>query len=134
MSADNGIYVLVTSDEDHEEKQYRVVYASAIENIFDEDICMSQSFPGHSGCKQRAWWPNAQLNFEQVFRYFGSCEVFSSKRSAMAYARELKRAYVRDGGYLEYGVFVFDHSHVSIPFWELEMEQWDRDEVCRKSA
>lgn len=78
MSADNGIYILKTSDE-----QYRVTHAQAIENIFYNH-------------------PEGQYNLGQLIRYFGHCRFTKSKEKAFDIANKMNNDMCT-----EYGVKLF---------------------------
>lgn len=87
MSADNGIYILVTKGE------YRVIHAQAIENLW--------------------WWERDEgslkdgrkLNPKRVIQYFGKAKVFRTNEAAWNEARKLyKKIMQSDIPVLEYGV------------------------------
>ena len=88
MSADNGIYILVTqrypkkNDEGHYENidgsEYRVAICQSIEDIQCSDIVMCL--------------------------LFSESPVFYSEDEAYTYARKLEEEYTKDGDFLEYGI------------------------------
>lgn len=78
MSADNGIYILETTD-----NQYRITHAQAIENIFKD------------------YWNN-KYDLKELIRYFGDCKFTSSKEKALSIAHDLASK-----TYTEYGVKMF---------------------------
>ena len=81
MSADNGIYILVTPTNNGGE-EYRVVHAMAIDNL-DYDV-------------PEGW----DLNPEEVKNYFENTPVFGDEKEALDYAHEL----AKDWPFLEYGI------------------------------
>lgn len=90
MSADNGIYVLKTPAANGADQEFRVIYASAIENIY---------------------WSDTELDLEQLVRYFGRAKVFTNISDALL---EAYRLYAAQGGYVEYGIQILDHSDYRI--------------------
>jgi hypothetical protein len=86
MSADNGIYILVTKGVVGTALyEYRVVEAGAIENIFAED----KHFDAKIG------W-----NTQQIKNYFGKCQVFFDDFTPMKYAFNIEK----ETGWTEYGI------------------------------
>lgn len=93
MSADNGIYILRTNrdrkDTEDENKniiglgfyEYRVAYASAIDNIF-------------------YYKDGSQEYFAKLVSYFGECKIFYNENEAWLYAKEV----YKQEDVLEYGV------------------------------
>jgi hypothetical protein len=81
MSADNGIYILVSPNKDTGFTEYRVIYAQSIDNIHYK--------PNHG-----------DYNKEQLIDYFGKCKFNVSDVDALAFARKLESKY----DYLEYGI------------------------------
>ena len=106
MSADNGVYVLVSRGrrKQHGHKQeYRVVQAQAIENIFT--------------------WPptsdeDCRLDNEQVTRLFGPARVFTDRKIAEGYAQGVFDSF----GYIEYGIVWIDE-FAGLPFPKSEPTQ-----------
>jgi hypothetical protein len=86
MSADNGIYILITKGAEGS-SEFRVAHAQAIENIEWE----KELYGG-------VWNP-----FE-VWRYFKDCEVFTSHTEANNYAINLLTEIISRFGVCEYGV------------------------------
>lgn len=87
MSADNGIYILVT-----EGPEFRVAHCQAIENI--------------------EWQPNYHgLNKEEILVYFATCKVLNNLEDAFNYAKKLSEDYY----VLEYGICILDHEEVLFP-------------------
>ena len=90
MSADNGIYILMTpSSKSGEIFEYRVIEAQAIDNIFYE---------------------NPEGNPEQIISYFGKCIVYYSSDQAQFAAEALYAKILNDDfcPYLEYGIQVIE--------------------------
>lgn len=95
MSADNGIYVLLTITEKGPE--YRVAYAQAIDNIygkFNEELCRYEG------------------DIPAIVSVFGEAKVFHILNEALDFAEEM--AY--DHEYLEDGICVInefkDYGHI----------------------
>jgi hypothetical protein len=81
MSADNGIYILVSPNKETGFTEYRVIYAQSIDNIYFQ--------PDHG-----------DFNTEHLRNYFAKCKFNTSDIDALAYARKLESKY----SYLEYGI------------------------------
>lgn len=73
MSADNGIYVLLTESEKGPE--YRVSYASAIDNIYGEWNDKTAKYNG---------------NIQSIKETFGKVPVFHTLNEALDFAEELE--------------------------------------------
>ena len=73
MSADNGIYVLLTESEKGPE--YRVTYASAIDNIYGEWNVEKARYEG---------------NIQTIQETFGQVPVFYTLNEALDFAEELE--------------------------------------------
>jgi hypothetical protein len=94
MSADNGVYILVTTTGDGSE--YRVAHAQAIENIYwNDDIKDFGEKP----------------NFFEIWRYFKGAQVLDDERDALEVAAEL----LRKQHVCEYGIEMIDA--VSDKYW-----------------
>ncbi len=89
MSADNGVYVLKSPvHPDLGEFEYRVAYATAIENINYE--------------------PNMEgFNTQELKKYFGQCSIFYGRTEALILADRIAQPYE----ILEYGI-----QFISLPF------------------
>ena len=102
MSADNGIYILKTSLPQNasicgDGFEYRVAYHSAIDNVDWDDEKKEQSDDSNVRIKNaREMWKN--------------CKVFLFEKEALAEAAEQYHSFMKDGGYLEYGI-----SFIEIP-------------------
>jgi hypothetical protein len=84
MSADNGIYIGKFSETD-----YRVIEASAIDNIF---------------------WPDGE-NAEYILNYFGNANVCDTLIEAYTEADKMYTEFMNDDfGILEYGISVINFS------------------------
>lgn len=88
MSADNGIYILKTSEGEH-----RVIHAMAIDNI-------------NYDCPE-----GFELEPIETLRYFGSAKVHTTFGEAMLYATGLEQAMHEDNHPLEYGIKVIRTKH-----------------------
>ena len=95
MSADNGIYVLLTETEKGPE--YRVAYTQAIDNIygkFNEELCRYEG------------------NIPSIVSVFGEAKVFHTLNEALDFAEEMEYDYE----YLEDGICVInefkDYGHI----------------------
>lgn len=106
MSADNGVYILVSrgrKTRHGHKKEYRVIHAQAIENIF---WCLN--YP--EGAAEPV------LNRDDVLSYFGEARVFTDRRVAEGYAQRIYDEWMRDVGYVEYGIVWFDEfAHIPFP-------------------
>ena len=95
MSMDNGIYVLLTETEGG--PQYRVAYATAIDNIYGEWNAETAKY-------------NGDLN--AITSTFSESEVFHTLNEALDKAEEIEN----DIGYTEDGICVIsdfkDYSHI----------------------
>lgn len=78
MSADNGIYILKTSD------QYRVIHAQAIENLYWSHIKPY----------------NKELVSTRVIEYYGNSKYTRSEETALKIANYM----AKDTSILEYGI------------------------------
>jgi hypothetical protein len=87
MSADNGIYVLLTESEKGPE--YRVTYANAIGNIYGEWNVEKARYEG---------------NIQTIQETFGQVPVFHTLNEALDFAEELEQNY----DHLEDGVCVIN--------------------------
>lgn len=75
MSADNGIYILSTDSEKGPE--YRVTYASAIDNIYGEWNDKTAKYNG---------------NIQNIKETFGEVPVFYTLNEALDFAEELENS------------------------------------------
>ena len=99
MSADNGVYILITQD--NGEMKYRVAHAGAVEDISHE--------PDHP-----EGHPNG-LNTKHAHLLFGKSEVFTDLDAATEHAESIEDELTKDGDIVEYGVLILDHSDISFP-------------------
>ena len=95
MSADNGIYVLLTETEKGPE--YRVAYAHAIDNIygkFNDELCRYEG------------------DIQSIVSVFGESDVFHTLNEALDFAEEMEQ----NNEYLEDGICVIsdfkDYGHI----------------------
>lgn len=94
MSADNGIYILITAlDETGMVEEYRVAHAAAIDN-FDWYV---ENEPENLGIYMQEVW--------------GNSPIFTDWDSANSYAKELHN----EIGYTEYGIMCIDASDYVFP-------------------
>lgn len=95
MSMDNGIYVLLTETEDG--PQYRVAYATAIDNIYGEWNADRAKYVG---------------DLTAIVSTFSESEVYHTLNEALDKAEEIEN----DIGYTEDGICVIsdfkDYSHI----------------------
>jgi hypothetical protein len=110
MSADNGIYVLVTkgpwvkakNGRRVPTKEYRVTHAQAIENITWEP-----DYPDYMTA-------DSVLNRDKVLKYFGTAPVFTSRTRALLAAADMYEEY-DNGFYVEYGIQILNYLDVPFP-------------------
>lgn len=95
MSADNGIYILLTETEKGPE--YRVAYSQAIDNIygkFNQELCRYEG------------------DIPSIVSVFGAANVFYTLDEAHDFAEEMESTY----SYLEDGICVIrefkDYGHI----------------------
>ncbi len=98
MSADNGIYILVTKGRKRGQKEYRVIHAQAIENI-----CETPDYPASP--------QESVLDRECVLELFGECRVFTDRKFAEGYAMCMED----QTWFTEYGISFLDFSQVRFP-------------------
>ena len=110
MSADNGIYILVTKSDDGEDGvEYRVKHAQAIENLYYRPI-------GHPD------YGDAKFVPQEAFSFFGNCEVFYDK----SYAHNAAHMLSEGCEILEYGIQELKHQDQYFEeFTDLEMEEYE---------
>ena len=104
MSADNGIYILVSPECDNGfftgKNEYRVAYASAIDNI-----TLGQAF-FIPKTKTKAYG-KLDLGFLYEILIFGKSEVYKDKIQALIKADELSSQHT----YTEYGIVTITRNH-----------------------
>ena len=112
MSADNGIYILVSPVMKNSNfagrYEYRVIECTAIDNIIED----SRRFE-YAGVSYPIW-----LIYEAYM--FGQSPVFATKPDAMEYASELEDKVAEEGRPLEYGIRTIRQNH---PFPELSFDR-----------
>ena len=91
MSADNGVYILKTTDSG--EIVYRVAHAQAIENFDWYKERDPENFPGY------------------LKDIWGKSPVFTSEEEAKLHAVQVHR----DCGYTEYGIDTIDALDINFP-------------------
>lgn len=110
MSADNGVYILVSRGRwtrHGYKREYRVIHAQAIENV----TCQ----PDYPGSKNR----EPELNRAMVLEYFGEARVFTDRRVAEGYALAVYDQWMKGLGTVEYGIRWFDEfAHIPFPKWQ----------------
>lgn len=100
MSADNGVYILVTKGSAGK-KEYRVAHAQAIGNLWYEPDYPSGSREGFSR--------------EYAHLLFGESRVFTDVKLARGYAERICDEHLEYGGIVEYGIRVLDYSRFRFP-------------------
>ena len=104
MSADNGVYILVTK-RGHNKREYRVVECQCVDNItFDPDYPL-YNFPIHA----------PQLNADNTISLFGKARVFTDQKIAEGYAQCLLDITIEKYGICEYGIVWLDYSAIRFP-------------------
>ncbi len=84
MSADNGIYILVSNHPYGNGTEYRVIHAQAIENIFDEP-----NFP----------FDKPKFNKDQLISYFGkSRSTRNPDKAAFIADMKFKNSFICESG------------------------------------
>lgn len=105
MSADNGIYILQTSD------GYRVAHLQAIENLF-----------WANGEEQSLPQPNNMIDM------FGECQIFKTSEEAYFEAERIYRKVMEsDCPVIEYGICFLNYPQVTFPSEKVvtsETETW----------
>jgi len=112
VSADNGIYLLKTPQENSDGFEYRVIHAQAIENIYFDD-----TLPNHN---------NPEGTPEEVVAYFGNCEVLTEE-AAQKKALKIYDEIMEDDfcPIVEYGICPINLPHSF---------QWYKDQLCKRSV
>lgn len=100
MSADNGVYILVTKG-NRGKKEYRVSHAQAVENLWYE--------PDHPQGSRDG------LNTKYAHLLFGKSRVFTDMKLARGYAERIYDEWMGDFGIVEYGITTLDFSRVRFP-------------------
>ena len=100
MSADNGVYILVTKGS-RGKKEYRVSHAQAIENL--------SYMPDHPQGSRDG------LNTEYAHMLFGKSRVFTDMKLARGYAECIYDEWMGDFGIVEYGIATLDYSRIRFP-------------------
>lgn len=114
MSADNGIYILVTK-RGRNKKEYRVIHTQAIENVQ-----YMPDYPVSRPC----------LNKEELAYKFGNARVFTDRGIAEGYAVRWHETLTKDGVIVEYGICWLEYPYVRFPsaeyVWKVraEEERW----------
>lgn len=107
MSADNGVYILVSRGRKTQhglKSEYRVALAQAIENITYQ--------PDYPDFLDR----DSELNRETVLSIFGGSRVFTDRKIAEGYAQGVYDMWTKLEGYVEYGIVIIgEYAHISFP-------------------
>jgi len=107
MSADDGVYVLVTRGRKTQrgyKKEYRVVHTQAIECVTEE--------PNYPDFMVQ----DSELNRARTVDFFGKARVFSDRKVAEGYAIRLEEERVETfGSGSEYGIVWLDFAHIPFP-------------------
>jgi len=103
MSADNGIYILVTQHpEDKEKHEYRVKEFQAFENIQWDD---KRPVPGYT--------EDANVIIQNAREMYQNCPVFTELSQALLEADRLMEQSIEDCGFApEYGISKFTVNRV----------------------
>lgn len=88
MSADNGVYILGTPIKNSKEKEFRVIHAQAIDNIYYNEKNDNEGNPVY------------------ILNYFGNCKILNYD-DAIIEAENLEKQY----SILEYGISFIDLPH-----------------------
>lgn len=88
MSADNGIYILVTLTRDGSGKEYRVQHLQAVENYTWDHLWGMET-------------KNPDIHIQNAREMWKDVSIIHSEHDALAEANRLLQAY---GGWTEYGI------------------------------
>ena len=95
MSADNGIYILVTK-RNGGKKEYRVAYFQCVENL-----TYRPDYPA----------THPQVNIDIMLSHFGDSHVFTDRKIAEGYAVRM----LEEHTYCEYGIVFLEFPDVRFP-------------------
>ena len=99
MSADNGVYILVTG-RGKVRREYRVNLLGVIENLL-----VSPDFP----------FPNPVVHLDTMIASFGKCRVFGDRKLAKGYAIRWLEEIENKGGICEYGIKWLEYTTMRFP-------------------
>ena len=110
MSADNGVYILVTNRGRRGLREYRVVHCQCIDNL-----TYNPDFPkGHP-----------QVNLEDMVGRFGKCTVLTDRKIAEGYAEALLDQELEGScPVCEYGIVWLEFPEIRFPYQPSAAEQW----------
>ena len=101
MSADNGVYILITAGSGSG-LEYRVLHTQAIKNVnWEPDYPTVGDTDG--------------LNEAEVINYFGDCHVFTDAQAAEAEAQRIYDKWMSEFGTVQYGIVTLDYCHIPFP-------------------
>ncbi len=100
MSADNGVYILVTN-RGRGKREYRVAHAQCIENLTD-----TRDYPPDRG---------ALVNGMCMMEVFGDATVLTDRRITEGYAMRMLEEITKDGGICEYGIKWLEYPTLRFP-------------------
>lgn len=121
MSADNGIYILVTKD------GYRVIHTQAIDNLYwywnddrlyNSEWCRKyQRKTGKNPYAEFGGREKFKMNPIEVKKYFGNCEVYKTEKEAIEKAMDIKEQIINSiCPILEHGInFIYGMSKENFP-------------------
>ena len=105
MSADNGVYILITwrckGKRCKGKKEYRVARAECIDNLTD-----NPDYPPHRA---------VQINLDATLSIFGKSRVFTDRKLAEGYAVALLDRQCENGGVCEYGIVRLNYPTIQFP-------------------
>jgi hypothetical protein len=111
MSAENGVYILVTRGQKRGQKEYRVAYTENITCVYD-----LADYPVEG--------PNArELNQKYTLDVFGEARVFTDRKYAEGYARCIADGVIYERNfYLEYGISFINCEQIRFPKGQARMK------------
>jgi hypothetical protein len=109
MSADNGVYILVTNRGRRGLREYRVVHCQCIENL-----TYNPDFP-----KGRP-----QVNLEDMIERFGKCTVLTDRKIAEGYAEAVLDHQLEPFGVCEYGIVWLEFPEIRFPHQSSAAQDW----------
>lgn len=108
MSADNGVYILVTN-RGRGKREYRVKHFQCVENLtYDPD------FPQH----------RPEVNLDVMLSHFGKARVITDRKIAEGYAQAILDEIERNGGICEYGIVWLEFPTIRFPK-EAKQTTWE---------
>lgn len=99
MSADNGVYILVTG-RGRGKREYRVTHAQAFENL--------DYLPNYPAT-------NPEVHLGTMMAFFGKSSVFTDRKIAEGYAIRWREEIENEGGICEYGIVWVEYPTIRFP-------------------